>query len=172
MQSRGRPPHTPLHACWLACASGREPAGVGLVGGSTGYARVSTADQKLDLQRDELKRAGCRKLFTDVARGSLVIVVSVVVPVASPIVVIAAAVDAAVPLPVLRRPAMASFTRRRRVGSGSYEASREGDRQSGYEEQACSSHDKPALQWACEESALPTPGSSLARDRRLHALKG
>lgn len=35
-----------------------------------GYARVSTADQKLDLQRDELKRAGCRKIFTDVAGGA------------------------------------------------------------------------------------------------------
>jgi len=35
-----------------------------------GYARVSTPDQKLDLQRDELKRAGCRKLFTDVIGGA------------------------------------------------------------------------------------------------------
>jgi DNA invertase Pin-like site-specific DNA recombinase len=31
---------------------------------------VSTSDQKLDLQRDELKRAGCRKTFTDVAGGA------------------------------------------------------------------------------------------------------
>jgi len=35
-----------------------------------GYARVSTPDQKLDLQRDELKRAGCRKVFTDIAGGA------------------------------------------------------------------------------------------------------
>lgn len=35
-----------------------------------GYARVSTSDQKLDLQRDELKRAGRHKLFTDVAGGA------------------------------------------------------------------------------------------------------
>src|SRR6476619_7384552 len=35
-----------------------------------GYAHVSTPDQKLDLQRDELKRAGCRKLFTDVVGGA------------------------------------------------------------------------------------------------------
>lgn len=35
-----------------------------------GYARVSTSDQKLDLQRDELKRAGCRKVFTDVVSGA------------------------------------------------------------------------------------------------------
>jgi hypothetical protein len=61
------------------------------------------------------------------------VVVSVVVPVvvlvASPIVVIAVVVDAAAPLPVLRRPAIASFARRRRVGVGPYEASREGDHQ-------------------------------------------
>jgi DNA invertase Pin-like site-specific DNA recombinase len=35
-----------------------------------GYARVSTADQKLDPQRDELKRAGCRKVFTDIVSGA------------------------------------------------------------------------------------------------------
>jgi len=30
-----------------------------------GYARVSTDDQKADMQHTALKKAGCKKLFTD-----------------------------------------------------------------------------------------------------------
>jgi DNA invertase Pin-like site-specific DNA recombinase len=35
-----------------------------------GYARVSTDDQNLDLQRDALVRAGCEKIYTDQQRGA------------------------------------------------------------------------------------------------------
>jgi DNA invertase Pin-like site-specific DNA recombinase len=35
-----------------------------------GYARVSTSDQNLDLQKDELERVGCKRICTDVASGA------------------------------------------------------------------------------------------------------
>lgn len=36
-----------------------------------GYARVSTADQNPDLQEDALQKAGCEKVFRDVASGTV-----------------------------------------------------------------------------------------------------
>ncbi len=37
-----------------------------------GYARVSTAEQNLDLQRDALTKSGCEKIFEDKASGTRV----------------------------------------------------------------------------------------------------
>lgn len=35
-----------------------------------GYARVSTRDQNLDMQIDALKKAGCQKIYKEVAKGA------------------------------------------------------------------------------------------------------
>lgn len=35
-----------------------------------GYMRKSSTDQKLDLQEDELKKAGCERIFQDIASGA------------------------------------------------------------------------------------------------------
>ena len=35
-----------------------------------GYARVSTSDQTIDLQKDALQKVGCERIFTDTASGA------------------------------------------------------------------------------------------------------
>jgi hypothetical protein len=35
-----------------------------------GYARISTTDQTLALQKDALEKAGCEKIFTDTVSGT------------------------------------------------------------------------------------------------------
>src|SRR5439155_18946769 len=35
-----------------------------------GYARISTQDQTLNLQKDALEKIGCNKIFTDTASGA------------------------------------------------------------------------------------------------------
>ncbi|OIN82943.1 recombinase family protein [Francisella sp. TX07-6608] len=35
-----------------------------------GYARVSTKDQSLDMQIDSLKKSGCQKIFSEIAKGA------------------------------------------------------------------------------------------------------
>ena len=42
-----------------------------MTGSLVGYARVSTADQNLDLQSDALSVVGCMRVFMDTASGSL-----------------------------------------------------------------------------------------------------
>src|SRR3954466_15895586 len=60
---------TKRHAPFPAVAS-PTPPGPGAGPLLIGYARVSTEDQRLDLQRDALARAGCHRTFEDRASGA------------------------------------------------------------------------------------------------------
>jgi DNA invertase Pin-like site-specific DNA recombinase len=60
-----RSPAPPSPATPAAAASAAGPAGVRI-----GYARVSTVEQNLDLQRDALRRAGCAEVYEEHASGA------------------------------------------------------------------------------------------------------
>ncbi len=47
---------------------GNQPFYVAIM--NLGYARVRTEDQSLDVQLDALKKAGCRKIYSEQIKGS------------------------------------------------------------------------------------------------------